>query len=423
MTEATHIPSNTGTAQTAPFDVYAIRKDFPILSEKFYNKPLIYFDNAATSQKPIQVIDRISHYYAHENANVHRGIYRLSEMASDAYEGARDTVQKHINASKREEIIFVRGATEGINLVASSWGRANLNAGDEVLISYMEHHANIVPWQLICEEKGAILKVIPVDVQGEIDLEEYQKMLNEKTKLLSIAWVSNSIGTVNPVKEIIEIAHMHDIPVMIDGCQAAPHLEIDVQALDCDFLAFSGHKVFGPTGIGVLYGKEKFLEAMPPYQSGGDMIQHVTFEKTTFKAPPYKFEAGTPHIAGAVGLAAALEYVSGIGRERIHEYEVKLLAFAQEKISRIEGLRIVGTAAHKIPVISFVVEGAHPLDIGTLLDFEGIAVRTGNHCTQPLLNRFGVSATCRASLAFYNTAEEVEVFVSALLKVIHKIKD
>jgi len=403
-------------------DVHAIRKDFPILQTKVYGKPLVYFDNAATSQKPKAVIDRIVHYYENENANIHRGIYHLSEMASEAYEGARNIVQKNINAASRGEIIFVRGATEGINLVASSWGRAHLHPGDEVLISGMEHHANIIPWQIICEEKGAVLKVIPVTADGELDLEAFQKLITEKTKFVSVVYVSNSIGTINSVKSIIEKAHAFRIPVLVDGCQAAPHIAIDVQELDCDFLVFSGHKIFAPTGIGVLYGKEKYLEAMPPYQTGGDMIQAVSFVKTTFKEIPYKFEAGTPDISGAIGLGTAMEYISGIGRTMIHDYEQKLLSYATEKIRQIEGLKIIGTAREKIPVISFTVAGAHPLDIGTLLDFEGIAIRTGNHCTQPLLAGFGVSATCRASLAFYNTIEEIDFFAESLDKVIKKIR-
>jgi len=407
---------------TKSFDVRSIREDFPILQTKIYGKPLIYFDNAATSQKPRQVIDRLVQYYEHENANIHRGVYYLSERASEAYEGARDSLQKLLNAAGRNEIIFVRGATEGINLVASSWGRANLKAGDEVIVSHMEHHANIVPWQLICEEKGAILKVIPINDKGEMNLEAYKSLLSEKTKFVSVVYVSNSIGTINPVKEVIEAAHAYNIPVLLDGCQAAPHLEIDVQDLDCDFFVFSGHKTFGPTGIGILYGKEKYLDAMPPYQSGGDMIKQVSFWRTTFKELPYKFEAGTPHIEGAIGLATAFEYVTNIGRSNIHAYEQKLLAHATQKIAAVDGLRIIGTAKNKIPVISFVVEGAHPLDIGTLLDFEGVAVRTGNHCTQPLMDCFGVSATCRVSLAFYNTVKEIDEFVIALEKVIKKIK-
>jgi len=404
------------------FPIQSIREQFPILQTEAYGKPLIYFDNAATSQKPRVVIDRLVQYYEHENANIHRGVYHLSELASNAYEGARDTLQRHLNAAKREEIIFVRGATEGINLVASSWGRKNIKAGDEILISHMEHHANIVPWQLICEEKGATLKVIPVDGNGELVMEEFHALLTEKTKLVSVVYVSNSIGTINPVKEIIDAAHAFHIPVLLDGCQAAPHMAIDVQALDCDFFVFSGHKTFGPTGIGVLYGKEKYLMDMPPYQSGGDMINAVSFEKTTFKEPPYRFEAGTPHIAGAIGLATAWDYIAQTGRDKIHKYEQSLAEYAQSQISAIQGLKIIGTAENKIPVIAFVVDGAHPLDIGTFLDFEGVAIRTGNHCTQPLLNCFGVSATCRASLAFYNSMQEIDAFVIALDKVIKKIK-
>jgi len=409
--------------QNGSFDVFALRKDFPLLLTKVYGKPLVYFDNAATSQKPRTVIERIVRYYEHENANIHRGVYHLSDLSSNAYEGSRDMVQKNINASKREEIIFVRGATEGINLVASSWGRTNLKAGDEVLISQMEHHANIVPWQLICQEKGAFLKVVPVDDSGELILEEFHKLLSEKTKFVSILYVSNSIGTINPIKTLIESAHQFNIPVLVDACQAAPHLSIDVHDLDCDFLVYSGHKIFAPTGIGVLYGKEILLNAMPPYQSGGDMINTVSFEKTTFKQAPHKFEAGTPDIAGAIGLGTAIEYINTIGKSKIHEYEQKLLNHITQKISDIDGLRIIGTAKNKIPVISFTVEGAHPMDIGTLIDFEGVAIRTGNHCTQPLLDRLGVTATCRASLAFYNTMEEIDFFADALNRVIKKIKN
>lgn len=411
----------TDTVQ-APFDVQSIRQDFPILQRTVHGKPLVYLDNAATSQKPRQVIDRIVQYYEQENSNIHRAFYQLSELATEAYEGARNTVQQYLNARKREEIIFVRGATEGINLVASSWGRKNLLPGDEVIISGMEHHANLVPWQLICEERGAILKVIPVDENGELIIEQYHKLLSDRTKFVAVVYVSNSIGTINPVKDIIDAAHKRNIPVLIDGCQAAPHMQVDVQALDCDFFAFSGHKTFAPTGIGILYGKEKFLEDMPPYQAGGDMIRTVTFEKTIFAELPNKFEAGTPHIEGAIGLATAIEYVQGLGRDSILQYEQSLLPYTTRKLEEIEGLRIIGTARHKIPVFSIDIEGAHPLDIGTFLDFEGIAVRTGNHCTQPLINSFGVSATCRASLAFYNTFEEVDFFVEALKRVVKKLK-
>lgn len=412
-----HINIKT-TTESNPFDVEAVRKDFPILHQNVHGKPLIFFDNAATSQKPQQVINRIKHYYERENSNIHRAVYQLSEIASAAYESARDRVQQHLNAEKREEIIFVRGATEAINLVASSWGRKNLQAGDEVIISEMEHHANIVPWQMICEEKGAVLKVIPVNDKGELLVEEYKKLLNEKTKFVSIVYISNGIGTINPVKEIIDEAHKYNIPVLVDGCQAAPHLQVDVQALDCEFYVFSGHKVFAPTGIGVLYGKEKFLEEMPPYQFGGDMIKFVSFEKTTFNQLPFKFEAGTPHISGAIGLGEAIKYIDDIGRVNIAKYEHELMMYALEKLQQIEGLKLIGNAKERIPLFSFIIEGAHPLDIGTMLDFEGVAIRTGNHCTQPLMARFGVTATCRASLAFYNTKAEVDQFKVALEKVL-----
>lgn len=411
----------TAELQTG-FDVQAIRKDFPILHMQVHGRPLVYFDNAATSQKPRQVLDRILKYYEQENSNIHRAFYYLSERATEAYEGARNIAQEYLNAAKREEIIFVRGATEGINLVASSWGRKNLKSGDEVIISGMEHHANLVPWQLICEEKGATLRIIPVDENGELILEEYHKLLNERTKFVAVVYVSNSIGTINPVKEVIDAAHKFNVPVLIDGCQAAPHMQVDVQALDCDFFVFSGHKVFAPTGIGILYGKEKFLEEMPPYQAGGDMIKTVTFEKTTFSELPNKFEAGTPHIEGAIGLGTAIDYVREIGRDSIHQYEYSMVPYMTGKLMEIEGLRIIGTAKNKIPVFSFDIEGAHPLDVGTFLDFEGIAVRTGNHCTQPLINGFGITATCRASLAFYNTFEEIDFFAEALNKVVKKLK-
>lgn len=400
------------------FDVAKIREDFPILKTVVHGKPLIYFDNAATSQKPQQVIDRIVRYYEHENANIHRAIYHLSELATAGYEGARDTIQNHLNAAKREEIIYLRGATEGINLVASSWGRKNLKEGDEVIVSGMEHHANIVPWQMICEEKGAKLRVIPVDENGELVYDEFPKLINEKTKFVSIVYVSNSIGTINNVKYIIDEAHKHNLPVLVDGCQAAPHMQVDVQELDCDFFVFSGHKVFAPTGIGILYGKEKYLEVMPPYQAGGDMIKRVTFAGTTYNDLPYKFEAGTPHIEGGAGLGAALEYLSSIGRDTIYDYEHKvLLPYMNQKLAEIEGIRMIGTAKNKIPVFSFVIDGVHPLDLGMMLDYEGVAIRTGNHCTQPLVEQFNVPATCRASLAFYNTTEEIDLFVEAVKKV------
>ncbi len=404
------------------FDVLKVREDFPILHTLAHGKPLIYFDNAATSQKPQQVIDRISRYYTRENSNIHRGVYQLSERASAAYEDARATVQHYLGAEHSHEIIFVRGATEGLNLVASSWGRKNLHQGDEVIVSYMEHHANIVPWQLICAERGAILRVIPVTDAGELDMDAYRTLINERTKFVSVVWVSNGIGTINPIQEIIHTAHEHQIPVMVDACQAAPHLSINVQALDCDFLVFSGHKTFAPTGIGVLYGKEKFLEDMPPYQSGGDMIKFVSFEGTTFNELPYKFEAGTPHISGALGLETAIRYQDALGRDAIHSYEQELTQYMSHALHEIEGLEMVGKSAHRIPVFSFNIQGLHPLDLGTMLDFEGVAIRTGNHCTQPLIQRLGYAATCRASLAFYNTKDEVDRFVIALQKVIKKLR-
>ncbi len=403
-------------------NLMATRDDFPILHSTVHGKPLVYFDNGATSQKPHTVIDRITKYYETENGNVHRAVHHLSELAGHAYEGARDTIKTYLNASKREEIIFVRGATEGINLVASSWGRKNLRPDDEVIISGMEHHSNIVPWQLICEERGAKLRIIPVDENGELVLDEYKKLLNENTRFVSVVYVSNGIGTINPVKEIISEAHKYNVPVLIDGCQAAPHIAIDLQDMDCDFFVFSGHKVFGPTGIGVLYGKEAYLNEMPPYQSGGDMIKTVSFEKTTFNDLPYKFEAGTPDISGAIGLATALNYVSGIGHANIAHHEKNLLVYLTDKLKAIPGMRILGEAKNKICLVSFVIEGAHPLDIGTMLDFEGVAIRTGNHCTQPLMESFGVSASCRVSLAFYNTIEEIDVFIEALNKVLRLLK-
>lgn len=405
-----------------PIDIQSTREDFPILQTMVHGKPLIYFDNAATSQKPRQVIERIRYYYEAENANVHRAVHYLSDVAGRAYEGARDRIKTHLNAAKREEIIFVRGATEGINLVAASWGRKNLNKADEVIITEMEHHANIVPWQLICEEKGAILKVAPIFDNGELDMDAYKSLFSEKTKFSALNYISNGIGTINPIKEMIGIAHQNNIPVLVDGCQAAPHASIDVQDLDCDFFVFSGHKVFGPTGIGILYGKEKYLEAMPPYQSGGDMIKTVSFKKTTFNDLPYKFEAGTPHIAGVIGLAAAIDYVTGIGLANISAYEKHLLHYATERMKEIDGMRILGNANEKVAIISFLVEGTHPLDIGTMLDLEGIAVRTGNHCTQPLMERFGVTASCRLSMAFYNTTDEIDAFIAALKKVLNMLK-
>ncbi len=401
------------------FDVEEIRSDFPILKRMVNGKPLVYLDNAATSQKPQAVIDALTQYYTFDNANIHRGLYFLSELATEQYETARLKVKELINAMSVSEIVFVRGATEAINLVASSLCRAkHFNDGDEILISYMEHHSNIVPWQLMCGRKKTNLKVIPINDAGELDMDAFGKMINEKTKLVSVVHISNSLGTVNPVKKIIEIAHSHGVPVLLDGAQAIPHYKIDVQELDADFYVFSGHKVFGPTGIGVLYGKTEFLEMMPPYQGGGDMIRTVTFEETTFDDIPRKFEAGTPNIAGGIGLGAAIDYLNQFDRNELIEHENFLLQYGTEQLSLIPGLRIIGTAKEKASVISFVIEGIHPYDIGTIIDTDGIAIRTGHHCTQPIMKRFNVPATARASFAFYNTKEEIDKLVLG----IHKVK-
>jgi cysteine desulfurase/selenocysteine lyase len=400
------------------FDVEEIRKDFPILKRMVNDKPLVYLDNAATSQKPQQVIDALNQYYTFDNANIHRGLYFLSELATDQYETARLKVKEFINALSASEIIFVRGATEAINLVASTLCRAKIfKNGDEVIVSHMEHHANIVPWQLISDRKQINLKVIPITDYGELDIEVFQSMINDKTKLVSVVHISNTLGTINPVKKIIEIAHSRGVPVLIDGAQSIPHLKVDVQELDADFYVFSGHKVFGPTGIGVLYGKTEYLEMMPPYQGGGSMIRTVTFEKTTFDDLPGKFEAGTPNIAGAIGLGAAIDYLSQFDRNGLTHYEDSLLKYATEQLLQIDGLRIIGTATAKASVISFVIDGIHPYDIGTIIDTDGIAIRTGHHCTQPIMQRYNLSATARASFSIYNTREEVDKLVKGLLKV------
>ena len=399
------------------FEVEKIRADFPILQQTVYGKPLVYLDNAATSQKPASVIEATTRYYSADNSNIHRGVLLLSERATREYEEARAKAQSFINAAHSKEIIFVRGTTEAINLVMSSYGRANVGAGDEVLITAMEHHSNIVPWQMLCEQKGARLRVAPINDDGELILDEFEKLLNEKTKIVSVVHISNALGTINPVQRIVEMAHRRGAPVLIDGAQAAPHTSIDVQALDCDFYAFSGHKVFGPTGIGVLYGKAALLEAMPPYQGGGDMIASVTFEKTTYNVLPYKFEAGTPNIAGTIGLGAAIDYVNEIGLERIAHYEQGLLEYGTAELSKIPGLRLIGTAKEKAGVLSFVLEGIHPHDVGTILDREGIAIRTGHHCAMPVMERFKIPATSRASLAFYNTIEEIDALVAGIYKV------
>jgi cysteine desulfurase/selenocysteine lyase len=400
-----------------PWDVERIRKDFPILDQTVHGKPLVYLDNAATSQKPRAVIDAIEDYYTSDNANVHRGVHLLSERATAAYEGARARIRRFLNAAHLHEIVFVRGATEGINLVAQTYGRRAVGPGDEVVITTLEHHSNIVPWQMLCEEKRATLRVVPIDDAGEVDVPAYERLLGERTRLVAIAHVSNALGTIVPVKAMIEAAHRRGIPVLLDGAQAVPHLAVDVQALDCEFYTFSGHKIYGPTGIGVLYGKTALLERMPPYQGGGDMIKSVSFEKTTYNDLPYKFEAGTPYIAGAIGLGAALEYLEGLGLDRVAAYEQELLAHATERLSAIPGLRLVGTAREKAAVLSFVIDGVHAHDVGTILDREGIAVRTGHHCAMPVMTRFGLAATARASLALYNTREEIDALARALEKV------
>jgi cysteine desulfurase / selenocysteine lyase len=404
----------TPSAPNGAWDVERIRKDFPALHQQVHGKPLVYLDNAATSQKPQAVIDALVAYYTFDNSNVHRGVHLLSERATQAYEGARARIQRHLNAASPREIVFVRQATEGINLVMASYGRQVVGAGDEIVISAMEHHANIVPWQMLCEEKGARLRVVPIDDRGDLLMEEYARLLGPRTKLVAMTQVSNALGTVTPIKDIIDLAHQQAIPVLVDGAQAVPHQPVDVRDLDCDFYVFSGHKAYGPTGIGVLYGKERWLERMPPFQGGGDMIKSVTFEKTTYNELPYKFEAGTPHIAGAIGLAAGLDYIAGLGLEQIREYEHELLTYGTELLSAISGVRLIGTARHKAAVLSFVLDGVHAHDLGTILDQQGVAVRAGHHCAMPVMQRFGVPATARASMAFYNTRGELETLATAI---------
>ena len=406
------------TTSVNPFDVARIREDFPILKELVHGKPLVYLDNAATTQKPQAVIDALVNYYVTENSNVHRGVHTLSQLATDAYEGAREKVRQFINAEHDKEIIFVRGTTEGINLVAQTYGRSNIGPGDEIIITAMEHHSNIVPWQILCEEKGARLRVIPINDDGELLLDEYESLLGPRTKFVSVVHQSNALGTINPVEQIIELAHARGIPVLLDGAQSAAHVPIDVQKLGCDFYAFSGHKLYGPTGVGVLYGRAELLDAMPPYQGGGEMIRSVTFEKTLYNVLPAKFEAGTQNIAGSVGLGAAIDYVNRVGMENIAAYERDLLTYGTERLSEIELVQLIGTARHKGSILSFVMENAHPHDVGTILDAEGIAVRTGHHCAQPLMDRYGVPATIRASLAFYNTKEEIDTLVKGIDRVI-----
>ena len=400
------------------FPIEKIRADFPILKETIRNKPLVYLDNAATCQKPQAVIDSISHCYSHEYANVHRGVHTLSVKATDRYEGAREKVKDFINASSTKEIIFVRGATEAINLIAQTFGKSNIKQGDEILITAMEHHSNIVPWQMLCEQTGAVLKVAPINLQGELIVEEFEKLISDKTKLVSVVHMSNALGTVNPVKKIIAAAKAKNIPVLLDGAQAIPHMAVDVQALDCDFYVFSGHKLYAPAGIGVLYGKQTLLEAMPPYQGGGDMIRKVTFEETEYNTLPYKFEAGTPSIADVVGLGAAIDYLNEIGMDNIAAYEAELLDYATEKAKQIAGLKIIGEAKDKGAILSFVLDKIHPHDIGTMLDSLGIAIRAGHHCAMPVMDFFEVPATARASFAMYNTKEEIDVLMNGIEQLI-----
>jgi cysteine desulfurase / selenocysteine lyase len=409
--------STLANSVTAFFDVARLREDFPVLKQKVHGKPLVYLDNAATAQKPQAVIDAIRKFYEVDCANIHRGVHELSQRSTAAYEQTRAKAKAFLNARSRNELIFVRGATEGINLVAQSWGRPNVKAGDEIVVGGLEHHSNIVPWQMLCEEKQSKLRVIPVNDRGELILEEYEKLLGPRTRMVAVGHVSNALGTIVPIRDVIAMAHKAGALALVDGAQAVPHLKVDVQALDADFYAFSGHKVFGPTGSGMLYGKAKLLNAMPPYQGGGDMIKTVTFEKTTYNDLPYKFEAGTPNIAGGIGLGAALDYVSQIGLDKIANYEHRLLLYATDALSEIPGLRLIGTALEKAAVLSFVMEGIHPHDIGTVLDRLGIAVRTGHHCAQPVMDRFQVPATTRASLAFYNTTAEIDALAAGLRKV------
>ncbi|HWX43474.1 MAG TPA: cysteine desulfurase [Blastocatellia bacterium] len=414
VVQLVHASKNIGASS---LDVRRIREDFPILKQGIRGKPLVYLDNAASTQKPKMVIDAICHTYLTEYSNIHRGVHLLSELCTKAYEDTRVVLQHFVNAGLSREIIFVRGATEGINLVAQSYGRKHVGAGDEIVISAMEHHSNIVPWQMLCEEKGAHLRVIPMNDEGELLLDEYEKLLTDRTRIVGIGHVSNALGTINPVKQMIRMAHDKGIPVLIDGAQAVPHLKVDVRELDADFYVFSGHKIYGPSGIGILYGKADLLEKMPPYQGGGDMISSVTFEKTTYNVLPYKFEAGTPNIGGTIGLGAAIDYVKHIGLDNIAAYEHDLLTHGTELLNEIPGVRIIGTAKEKAAVISFVIEGIHPHDVGTILDQDGIAVRTGHHCAQPVMDRFGVPATARASFAFYNTREEIDALAAGIWKV------
>lgn len=403
------------------FDINKIRNDFPILKREVNGKPLVYLDNGATTQKPKFVIDAITNYYEEMNSNVHRGVHYLSQLSTDAFEVTRRKVQQFINAKEEAEIIITKGTTESINLVASCFGKAFVHEGDEIIISAMEHHSNIVPWQMLCEDRGAVLRVIPMNDKGELDMKAYEELLSDKTKIVAVAYVSNALGTINPVKQIIEMAHARNVPVLVDAAQAIQHIAIDVQELDVDFLAFSGHKMYAPTGVGVLYGKRVLLDAMPPYQGGGDMIKDVTFEKTTYNELPFKFEAGTPNIEAGICFAAAIDYINSLGIENIKAHEDELLAYATQKLKAIAGVRIIGEAEYKSSVISFVVDGVHPYDIGVILDKLGIAVRTGHHCAQPVMDRFNIPGTVRVSLALYNTKEDIDNFVAGLTRALNML--
>ena len=415
-------PAPVRPAERPPLDVAALRRDFPILSRRVHGKPLVYLDNAATTQKPSVVIDSVADMYRKSYGNIHRGVHLLSVEATDAYEAAREKARAFVNAAEAREIIFVRGTTEGINLVAQTYGRQRVGEGDEVVITALEHHSNIVPWQLLCEEKKARLKVIPIDRTGAVQVEELERLLTPRTRIVSVAHVSNALGTLVPIRRIVEIAHSRGVPVLVDGAQAVPRLAVDVRSIGCDFYAFSSHKMYGSTGVGVLYARAELLEEMPPYQGGGDMISSVTFEKSTWNVLPYKFEAGTPNIAGAIGLGTAVDYLSAIGIDRVTAHEEDLLAYATRALSAIPGLTIIGTAPEKIGVLSFVLEGVHPHDVGTVLDQEGIAIRTGHHCAQPVMEFFGVPATARASLALYNTRDEIDALAEGIRKVLRMFR-
>jgi len=409
-------------ASALPYDVQSIRSEFPILQRKVKGKSLVYFDNAATAQKPKQVIDAITHYYSHYNANIHRGLHTLADEATAAFEASRAAVQAFIGAKQHEEIIFTKGTTESINLVANAWGNVFLEAGDEIIISSLEHHANIVPWQMIAERKGATIRVIPIDADGRLDMEAYKKMLSSKTKMVSVVHASNALGIINPIEQIIQLAHLHGALALVDGAQSAVHLDIDVQSLDCDFFVFSGHKTYGPTGVGILYGKRHILESIQPYQGGGEMIKEVSFEKSTYNELPFKFEAGTPNIADVIALKFGIDFISRIGKAAIRQHEAELLAYASSKLRLVEGLKIRGDVEEKVSVVSFTIEGVHPQDLAILLDNQGIAVRTGHHCAQPLMNCLGIVGTTRASFAAYNTIEEIDVLIEALNKSLKMLK-